>query len=241
MARTRSLVNLRADVRAQASVEGQTVRHTDAQITRLLNQSINWHRRAVSLEGVAQYLVQYSSTFTAGNTSPYKYAVLNLASGPSPALVRMYGVDVIVGSEAKTLHSVAFSERNDYGAQPGEPEAWAQITSYTYAILPAPAYAYTYIVHYLPVLTDLSADADTFDGLEGYEDAVVWDTVSKIIARDQFPQAYQIAVAERDRAHASIMATSKQTGKGVIHRRRDTWGERRRDAATRRSPWRWGA
>src|SRR5688572_26314557 len=241
MSRTRTLTELIADVRFQGSIEGFTVRHTDAQITRLLNQSISWHRRAISLEGIAQCLVQYSTTFTAGNTSPYKYAVLNLASGPNPALTRLYGIDVIVGSEAKTLKSVSFSERNDYGGQPGEPEAWAQITNYTYAILPAPASALTYIAHYLPKLTDLSTGSDTFDGLEGYEDAVVWDTVVKLIARDQFPAAYALATQERDRAHASVLATAKQTGKGVVHRRRDTWGERRRDARLRHSPWRWQA
>ncbi len=241
MARTRTLTDLIADVRAQASLEGMTVRHTDAQITRLINQEIQAHREAVSLEGIANYLSSYSSTFTAGNTSPNKYAVLNLATGPNPEVVRLYGIDVIIGNEAKTLHPVSFSERNDYGGEPGEPEAWAQITQYTYAILPAPAYAYTYVAHYLGELADLSSGAATFDGLAGWEDVVVWGAVVRLITRDQFPQAYQMAVAERDRARAAVLATSKQTGKGVIHRRRDTWGERRRDQRLRRSPWRWNA
>ncbi len=241
MSRTRTLTELIADVRFQGSIEGFTVRHSDAQITRMLNQEIQAHREQVSLEGIANYLASYSTTFTSGNTSPFKYAVLNLASGPSPALTRLYGIDVIVGNEAKTLHPVAYSERNDYGGQPGEPECWAQITSYTFAILPAPAYAYTYIAHYLPKLADLATGSDTFDGVAGWEDVVVWGAVVRLIARDQFPQAYQLATQERARAEARVMANSKQTGKGVVHRRRDTWGERRRDARLRHSPWRWQA
>lgn len=239
MSRTRTLTELIADVRFQSNTQGITVRHTDADITRLLNQEIQAHREEVSQEGITNYLSSYSSTFTAGNTSPNMFAVLDLASGPSPALVRTYGIDVVLNAqEQKTLHAVSFSERSDYGGTPGLPQAWAPYQSYKVAIFPAPAYAYTYIVWYLPKLTDLSSGSDTFDGVAGWEDRVVWGAVARIIARDQFPQAYSMAVAERERATAKTLATSKQTGKGVVHRRRDTWAERRRDQFHRRNPWR---
>ncbi len=241
MSRTITLTNLLAQVRYQASVQGLTVRHSDADLTALINSSIQLHREMVSLEGISNYLVSHSSTLVAGNTSPYKFAVLDLASGPSPALVRVYGFDIIVGNEAKTLHPVAFSERNDYGGEPGEPEAWAPYQLYKIALFPAPAYAYTYVVWYLPKLADLSAGADTFDGVAAWDQWVIWDVVCKVIDRDQFASAFALAANERERCQQLIMNTSKQTGKGVIHRRRDTWGERRRDQRLRRSPWRWNA
>lgn len=240
MARTRTLTELIADVRFQSSTQGFTVRHTDADITRLINQEIQAHREEVSLDGVANYLVSYSSTFTAGNTSPYTFATLDLSSGPSPALVRLYGLDILVTSnETKTLKAVSFAERSDYGGVPAEPVAWAPISTYKIAILPAPATAYTYVAWYLPKLTDLSTGSDTFDGVAGWEDRVVWGAVSRIIARDQFPQAYSMAVAERERATAKVLQTARQTGKGVIHRRRDTWLERRQDRRLRRTPLRY--
>lgn len=239
MSRTRTLTEMIADVRFQADLQGFTVRHTDADITRLLNQAVNEHRRDVSLEGVTNYLAVYSSTFTAGNTSPHKFGVLDLSSGPNPALVHLYGLDLVINDEQRTLHAVSLSERSDYGGSPAEPEAWAPMTAYKYAIFPAPATAYTYIAHYLPKFTDLATGSDTFDGVEGYEDDVLWRTVVRLIARDQFPTAFQMAVQERERATAKCLATAKQQGKGVIHRRRDTWGARRRDVRERRRPpWR---
>ncbi len=241
MSRTVTLTNLLAQVRYQASIQGFTVRHSDSDLTALINTSIQLHREMVSLEGVSNYLSSYSSTFSPGNTSPNKFALLDLSSGPNPALVRPYGVDVIVGNEQKTLHAVSFSERSDYGGQPGEPEAWAQYQLYKLAIFPAPAYAYTYIVWYLGKLADLSSGPDTFDGVAAWDQWVVWDVVCKVVDRDQFPSAYAMASGERDRCEALVKASSKQTGKGVVHRRRDTWGERRRDARLRHSPWRWQA
>jgi len=238
VSRTRTLAELRSDIRDQASINGFSVRHSDTLLTRLVNQEIQAHRAEVSLDGVTNYLSFYSSTFTTGNTSPHKFALLDLSSGPSPALVRPYGLDIIVNDTSqKTLKAVSMSERADYGGQPGEPEAWAQYQSYKLAIFPAPATAYTYILSYLGKLTDLSADADTFDGVEGWEDRVVWGVVARVTARDQFPEAYSMAVSERERAAAKVLQTARQTGKGVIHRRRDTWGERQRDMRLRRSPW----
>lgn len=240
MSRTVTLLSLRDSVRYHASVQGFTVRHSDSDLNRLINTCIQEHREEVSLDGIANYLVPYSSTFTAGNTSPYTFGVLDLSSGPSPALVRLYGLDILVTSnETKTLKPVAFSERSDYGGVPAEPEAWAQISTYKYAILPAPATAYTYVAWYLPLLADLSADASTFDGVAGWDQRVIWGVVAMIVNRDSFPQAYSMAVAERERATAKVLQTARQTGKGVIHRRRDTWLERRQDRRLRRTPLRY--
>jgi hypothetical protein len=239
MARTRTLTNLISDVRTQSNTQGVTVRHTDADITRALNQEIQRHRREVSQDGITNYLTHYSSTMTAGATSPHVFGVLDLSTGPSPALVRLYGLDITVSGYAKTLHAVSFSERSDYGSQADTPEAWAPMTTYKFAILPAPAQAYTYVAHYLPLLADLSTGSDTFDGIEGYEDVVVYGACVRLCARDQYPNAYSMFKAEYAEAKASVLATARQTGKGVVHRRRDTWGERRRDLRDRRAPWRW--
>lgn len=238
MSRTRTLTELISDIRTQSNTQGVTVRHTDADITRAINQSIQRHRREVSQEGITNYLSAYSSTLTAGATSPHAFGVLDLSSGPSPALVRLYGLDITVDGVARTLKSVSFSERNDYGSQADVPEAWAPMTTYKVAILPAPASTYTYVAHYLGKLTDLSAGADTFDGIEGAEDVIVWDVCVRLVARDQYPNAYGMFKAEFASAQQSVLATAKQVGKGVVHRRRDTWAERRRDVRGRRN-WRW--
>ncbi|HEX6275786.1 MAG TPA: hypothetical protein VFZ53_22245, partial [Polyangiaceae bacterium] len=229
MGRTVALSTLRSDVRFKADIGGATVRHTDAQLTRLINQSIQMFRERISDEGSTHYLVPYSGTLGIGPTSPYAFYQLDLSSGPSPALVRTYGIDVTIDGVVCKLEHVPFEARNDYGTIPGgsRPSAWCHFRTDQVGILPASSAAYPFTVWYLPKFTDLSADADTFDGVAGWEEWVVWDVVCQVIARDQFPQAY--AIAEQRRAEVEqrvIRGATKVTQAGGAHVGRDSFGSK---------------
>ena len=229
MGRTVALSVLRSDVRFKADVGGATVRHTDAQLNRLINQSIQMFRERISDEGSTHYLVASSGTLTEGTTSPYPFFVLDL-SALSPALVRTYGIDVTFdGGRVETLSHVPFEDRAKYGTtqEGGRPFAWAHFRTDQVAILPAPNGSYPYTVWYLPKFTDLSADGDTFDGVAGWEEWVVWDVVCQVIARDQFPQAFAIAEARRAEIEQRVIrGATKVSQAGGAHVGRDSFGRK---------------
>ncbi len=226
MSRTVSVDELISRIRYQADIQGLTVRHTDTELTTLINQAIQAHRERVSFDsGISHYLTSYSSTFTAGKTSPFQFGVLDLSTAPSEPVTRIYALEITINDTVKTLDGVSFSERNDYANSPSEPVAWSPIQTCKIAILPAPDQAYSYTVWYLPKFTDI-AGTETFDGIAGYEDEVVWDVCCKIVNRDQFAQAYSMFSAERDRAIAGVMLNAQTPARNVIKRREDTLGRR---------------
>lgn len=241
MSRTRTLSQLRADVRYQSDIQGFTVRHTDANLTRLINQSIQRFRENVSCSGLTHYLTSVTGSLSSGVTSGYPYKILDLTAA-SPAIVRIFAIDLELTDESWiTLRSVDFSERTRYqwadNSAGQVPEAFANINTYAVAILPAPGYAMDYRVWYLPVFTDLAADSDTFDGVAGWEDWIVWDSCQKAISRDRYPEAYTLCGQERDRCWADVLrASSKVNAAGGTMVRRDTMGRAR--AARYRNSWR---
>lgn len=229
MARAVALSTLRSDVRAKGDFGGAQIRHTDAQINRLINQSIQMFRERISDEGSTHYLVSATGSLGVGATSPYPFYQLDL-SALSPALVRTYGIDVTFpGGEVCTLERVPFDQRAKYGSttERGRPMAWAHFRTDQVAIMPGPDSAYTYVVWYLPKFTDLSADGDTFDGVAGWEEWVVWDVVSQCIARDQFPQAFEIAERRRMEVEQRVMrGATKVSQAGGAHIGRDSFGSK---------------
>lgn len=233
MSRTRTLAQLIDDVLIQADAVGLDDRHDDAELTRYINQSIQELRENVSAAGITHFLTSSSGTLSVGNSTDYPFRILDL-SALSPALVRLFGLDVqLTDQRWISLRSVDFSERTQFddglsGSGGRIPEAWANITTYTFAILPSPGSAYTYRAWYLPKLADLANDSDTFDGVSGWEQWVVWDVCAKVCIRDQFPEMYQMIIAERERAWRYIIsASSRVNAHGGTLLRKDTMGRAR--------------
>jgi hypothetical protein len=228
MARNASLGTIRNDVRAQSDGIGNKLRHTDQALDRLINQGIQRFREKISIEGAAHYLVSTTVALAAGATSPYSFASLSLAN-VSPGVVRVTGVDITVNGDVFSLLHVPFNARNDYGGPQAksQPQAWAQYGTRTLAILPAPDAAYSIVVWYLPILTDLVNDNDTFDGVAGWEDFIVWDVVRRLTVRDRYPEAFGLATAYAAELWADIvrMATRVNSAGGSVVGR-DTFGQR---------------
>ncbi len=228
MARNASLGQIKADIIDQADIFGSSARHSPTLLTRLINQSIQHFREKLSIDGAQHYLTYTPGLLEGGATAPFPFYVLDL-SQVSPSIVRCFGVDITVGSETHHLTHVPFSSRNDYGGinYTGVPQAWAVIQTAQLAILPAASSTYAYVVWYLPVLADLSADADVFNGVAGWEEFIVWDVVTKLIVRDQYPAAFQMALAKRDEMFSDILrSATKVSGQGGQFIGRDTLGER---------------
>lgn len=228
MARTRTLAQLQGDLQYLADIQGLTARHDATTQTRMLNQSIQRFRAKLSAEGVAHYLVSTASaTWPNGPTSPYHFGVLDL-SAVTPNVVQVYAIDVKVGADWYGLDCVDFTARNEYhdtNATRRPPVAFANFQTAKCAVFPASDQSYTYNAWYLPVLTDLSASSDTFDGVAGWEEWVVWDAMIPIINRDQYPQVYAMATAERAERWSDIIRVASRVNRMGAVQRRDTWGD----------------
>lgn len=185
MARTRTLAEMRADIRNLADVEGALLRHPDAKITREINQSIQRFREWVTEEGFGVYLTPYTVNLTVGATSPYVWREVDL-SALNPALAHVQAVECIANGQAYDLDKIPFESRNEYAQQVAKPAAWIQYGD-TLGILPPPDVAYPITVWYLGVFEDLVADGDTFDGMVGWEEWVRWNSVIALFTRDQYP------------------------------------------------------
>jgi hypothetical protein len=228
VSRTVTLTQLQTDIQYQCDIIGATARHPSANQTRLINQAIQRFREKITNEGAQHYLVSTSSTLGTGPTSPYPFYVLDL-SAVSPSLVRTYGIDIKIGSETRSLLHVPFQDRDQYGGGlvRGVPVAWAHYQTAKVAILPPAGSAYTYVAWYLPVFTDLSAGGDTFDGVAGWEDFIVWDVVCRIIARDTYPEAWQIAQQHKLESWNDIVrSATKVSSAGGAVIGRDSFGQR---------------
>ena len=222
MARTRSLANLLTDIRWQADQLGATVRHDDPSLTRALNQSIQRYREWLSEQGSPLYLTPKSGTLTVGATAPYAFGTLDMSAW-SPTAVHIYQLEVTVNGRILPVPQIPFEHRNQYqgsypysGQQTGIPIGFFRFQN-TLGIVPAPTGAYPYTAWYMPLFADLSG-SDTFDGIAGYEEWLIWDVMVKLIVRDQEPERYQMAAAERDRIQADILQRLRQDRPSVTRR-----------------------
>ena len=225
MAQNVTLSELRTQIADQLDVTvGANTRYTPTFFNQKINSSIRRFRERVSSEGMTHFLVATSGTMTSGATSPFSFKELDL-SAVTPSVVRTYGVDITVSNIVRTLAHRPFQERNERGGPTvtGIPEAWAMYQTRSIAIMPAPDQSYFYTVWYLPLATALSADGDTFDAVDGWEQWIVWDVVCQLIARDQYQAAYAQAVQLRNEVWQDVIrGATKVTSAGGAVVGRDT-------------------
>lgn len=247
MARTVTLGQLRDDVADLADILGAVgalQRYTPTRLNRRINQSIQRFRENLSTEGSTHFLTSTSGNFSVGATSPYPFQTLDL-SAVSPSIVRVAGIDVEYNNRVYTLKHVPFNDRDQFGGPLNTdfPTSWAQFQTDKLAILPPPDGQYGYVVWYLPVLADLSSDSDTFNGVAGWEEFIVWDVLLYVIIKDQYPQAYQMAVDQSERRWRDILrSATKVSSAGGAVTGRDSFGDRLNQRIRRNvgGPGTWG-
>jgi hypothetical protein len=187
MARTRTLAQLRSDVcdRADVTDGGSGGRHTSARLNRYINQAI---QRYVNLanQGGGEWFVKRSTVTGSASTTedtagwaPNQYIAM-----PSD-FASLVGIDITVGSTTVPMMQFERVERDSFLDSPswlasngtGQPVYYRlggtnQAGSKIAQVIPAADQAYTFEVWYIPAITDLSSDSDTFDGTAGYEEYV---------------------------------------------------------------------
>ncbi len=163
-----------------------------------------------------------------GATSPFPFGILDL-SAVTPGVVRVFGVDITVGSEVRTLTHVPFEDRASFGgpSATGVPTSWFPYGHNKIGILPPASSAYVYVVHYLPTISDLTSAGSTFDGVAGWEDYITWDVVCRLVIRDQYPQSFAMASQYKEQIWSNILrSATRMTNAGGAILGRDTMGAR---------------
>lgn len=224
MPRTVTLAQLKADVLHWADEAGYTVRVAPTMLTRPLNQSRAQLREEIAAEGGTIDLEPYTGTLTAGNTSPFAFAVLTLAV--PTAMIRTYSVQITDGTDVRNPKQKPFQEFEGGTDLRGRPRYWSHFKRDQIALSPSPDQAYPFVVWYLPPEPDLVSDLDTAEIWSSVEaEAWVWDCVVKSIHRSQYPQAYQTALQRRNEAWATaIKMGARLTDQGGASVGRDSFG-----------------
>lgn len=245
MSRAVALSTLRARVRECGDFGPDTTsgRYPNTRLNRELNASWQRCREIATTKGDGTIYLKHTTPaqMTPGTLdSASSFGVISM---PTDA-VAIHGIDVVFSSiDIQPLEAVSFADRNVfrdvYGGPTGRPigfavintgvESGSSVTAGQIAIFPAPDSAYTYTIWYVPKWTDLANDTDVFDGVAGWEDWVVWDSVIKIATGDNDAQnVLAMANQERDKAEALIVRRANAIQRVGPTRRRDVSGQSRR-------------
>lgn len=260
MARTRTLIQLRADVCDRADIiEGD--RHPTAQLNRRINQAIQQFRRTVTECGCDYYLARIAMV-TSASTTPNASGWAPCDYLPLPAdFYHLVGIDMIPnnGGNLITMQNFMRVQRNEfqeYSSEtsgihrtPGIPLLY-RISGYlrnviTYddtqivQLIPRADAVYNCTIWYLPIAKDLTVDADPFDGVAGYEEWVVNLAALDSLKHDGLTnQALYGQIQNENEALKASMAQQFGATEGGAERRVDTYAMRR--SLGRINRWRYG-
>lgn len=226
MARTRTLAELRTEVRQRADMENSS--HVgETELTRYINQSAArlYGRLVEKYEG--DFIAGASLSTVAGTeTYTINAAFYKLAAIPPVATVN--------GAQRRLTRW----NPNDYArlsdtAYRGSPVYYRLTVSDKISILPIPDAVYTILVPYIPAFTAMSGDSDTFDGRNGWEEWVVIDAAIKCLMKEE--GNVQGLVSEREMLWADITSQHATKDAASPDRVKDTEREEWWDVPTART------
>jgi hypothetical protein len=176
---TATLAQIRSRTRFLGSFENST-KFTDA----LVNGEIN-----AALAELYELLDDvHGGYFDTDTTTP---TVASQAYVDLPAAFwRLRGVDILIGGKYHALEQVGIEQRNDFQSSSGQPVAYRTIAGGTrgrIALYPTPSAVYTLRIVYTPTYTPLSADGDSFEYYNSYEDYVICGTLLRLDQREERP------------------------------------------------------
>jgi hypothetical protein len=176
---TKTLSVLRDRIRFLGSYENST-KFTNA----LVNDEIN-----AALAELYELLDDvHGGYFDTDTTTP---TVTNQAYVDLPATFwRLRGVDILIGGKYRALEQIGIEQRNDFQTSTGQPVAYRTIAGGArgrLALYPTPSGVNTLRIVYTPTYTPLSADGDSFEYYNSYEDYVICGTLLRLDQREERP------------------------------------------------------
>lgn len=215
MARTRTLPELRDEVRERADVENDP-HVTDTEVDRHINQSIARLHSIAALACEDEYTTSAAIATVAGQEAYTVHA----------SFFKLVSVDAMVGGIVRPMRRWQFSERalylnvNAWGL-PSQPLAYRLVSGDTIRFLPVPDGVYAVTVWYIPASVVLTGSA-SYDGRDGFEEWVVVDAAIKCKLKSE--EDVRDLVAERDRLMVDIQASLATKDQALPDRIQDTRG-----------------
>jgi len=204
---TRTVGDLTDDLRNRADVRGMHIRHPDADLRRLLTQSLRGVRNMLTRSGGDFFLA--STTPTALPTAPPTNETFLEVAWPSTAIA-IHGFDVLSGTKWYPLDPIHKGALRDYQNCTGIPRAFhvntlpketpaTTLTAGVIQVVPLNTQGLTYRIWYLPELPELEDPTHVVQGWDGdWLEWALWDATIKLCAEDDDCQNVdQIAVRER--------------------------------------------
>lgn len=211
MADTVTLALLSERVRFRSGLNSST-KLTPTRLTEEVNAAIKRLWTLLLQHRADAYVKEQSPapTTTAGST------IVTLAAD----FYRLMMVEILEGSEYTKMHPHNLQERGLLERMTATPrnlryrfQAATTGNGPVLRLAPVPVAVHTLRISYLPSFTDLALDADTFDGVAGYEDLVIADAVAVIKGRESMPGAsHWQGVADALRKEITTASSNIDTG-----------------------------
>lgn len=199
-----TLSALRTQVRQQADMVGSTF-ITDSELNTYISSSYAELYDLLVASNEDYYVTALAFTISSGNT----YSL------PSD-FYKLRGVDYTSGSRYITLKTYNFQERNKYQtsvrASTASTERRYHLTQNTLYIQPSDNAAGTYQLWYVPKPSALSLDADTVEGIAGWERYIVVDAAIKCLAKEESDTSALAAMKAEMKQRIKDMAAQRDKG-----------------------------
>lgn len=232
MARTATLAEMRNQARQRADMVNSQF-CSDSEINEYVNQSIA-ELYDILVSKFEHYYIASSNITVVANTDTY-----NLPA----AMYKVLGLDLDSTTSfvnPVTLKPFMFSERNRYSyvnsVLHGNLANLRYILQGTQVrVIPPPSMSGVIRVWYIPHQTKLVLDADTFDGINGWEEYVVIDVAMKMKIKEETPidglmaqkqiitGRIEAMAANRDATEPSRISDVYLTNEGVSNLLDDYW------------------
>lgn len=220
MGRSRQLIDLVADAYKRADCESETDRFPKAEVVRYLNQGGAAFQDIVMDVRGREFLrkpTPQTITTTAGTTN---YAL----SFDFYALISVRRAGV--GGEMLDAFSVmAEADLREPNAIATYPECY-ELRRGSIELLPAHNAGTSIVIDYVPVFTDLVADADTFEGYDGWEDYPVDYAACRMLTKDEELSMKQSILQDMAATEARMRALAPKRDIFRARRPRDIRGPR---------------
>lgn len=223
MARMRTLAQLREEVRQRADMVNSAF-VTNAEVDRCINES--WaHMYDQLLATGEDYYLKYVDIPSATSGGIFQFATRTASSGGlATDVYQVRGVDAIYSDNCTVnLPRFNWEERNIYSATPAL-TPYYPIIAYrviqdpvsqndAIEIIPNNSNGITNLrVWYYPNPKYLTVDADSIDGRSGWEEWVVIDAATKLLAKEESDTSQLERQAARIWARVMVVAQNRDAG-----------------------------
>ena len=212
MALTRTLAQLTAEILHRGDLRSVRANPNGTELTRDINASIlKFWRLAAKLCPERFHSETPQAVAVVSGTASYALAT---------DCFKVTGVDVQDGSYWHALRKFNFAERNS-GQQgsAGKRDIRWRIMGTNLLLAPTPKFTGAIRVYYMPLPEELEDDADTFDGIAGYEEYVILDVILKHKSRDE--DDYALTAGQIGAIEADMQATASDLDDAEPDRVRD--------------------